>query len=123
MKFLADVPIGRATVEFLRQAGHDVLRSVDRLAATASDIELVELAISENRAVLCFDLDFSAIVATSGQRRPSVITFRTTRRKAAVVNDRLEQVLAEIEAELARGVLVTVEDSRVRVRPLPIVHR
>lgn len=123
MKFLADVPIGRATVEFLRQAGHDVLRSVDRLAATASDVELVEFAIRENRAILCFDLDFSAIVATSGQHRPSVITFRTTRRKATVVNDRLKQVLAEIEAELTRGVLVTVEDSRVRVRPLPVVHR
>jgi predicted nuclease of predicted toxin-antitoxin system len=123
VKFLGDVPIGRATIEFLRQAGHDVVRAADRLSGTAADAELVQLAIGEDRVVLCFDLDFGAIVAASGERRPSVITFRTTRRSAAFINERLKNALSEIEGDLSRGVLVTIEDRRVRVRPLPVVRR
>jgi predicted nuclease of predicted toxin-antitoxin system len=123
MKFLGDVPIGRATIELLRQAGHDVVRAVDRLPPTATDGELVQLAVRDERVILCFDLDFGAIVAKSGHARPSVITFRTTRRHPAFINERLKEVLAQIEADLPRGVLVTIEDWRVRVRPLPVVRR
>ena len=70
--------------------------------------------------ILCFDLDFAALVALSRERLPSVITFRTSLHSPAYVNQRLDAVLPEIEPEIARGALATVEDGRVRVRSLPI---
>lgn len=122
MKFLGDVPIGRETIEYLRHAGHDAVRAIERLPGDATDTALVQLAVREQRVILCFDLDFSAIVATSAQQRPSVITFRTTRRNATYITERLGGILPEITADLERGVLVTVEDTRVRIRPLPVVR-
>ncbi|MBI3758664.1 MAG: DUF5615 family PIN-like protein [Deltaproteobacteria bacterium] len=120
MKFLGDIPISRNTVEFLTARGHDAIRSVQHLAPTAADREIVQLAIAQQRILLCFDLDFSAIVARSGESRPSVITFRTKRRTAAYINSRLEAVLAEVGGELDQGLLVTVEEERIRVHGLPI---
>ena len=123
MKFLGDIPIGRSTIEMLRELGHDAVRAADRLSPMASDRELVELAVREERIILCFDLDFSAIVAATGQCRPSVVTFRTFRRSATEVNARLQQALNELKDDLPKGVLVTIEDARIRVRPLPVVRR
>lgn len=120
MKFLGDIPIGRATIVRLRALGHDTISVRDRLPPNAADPEIIRLAITEERIILCFDLGFSDLVATAGQTIPSVITFRTTIHNAEYINRRLETILPEIEADLARGVLVTVEDTRVRIRPLPI---
>jgi len=72
--------------------------------------------------VVCFDLDLATLVALSGDRLPSVITFRTTRRRSGYVNGRLDEVLPGIADDLRRGVLVTVEDTRVRIRPLPVTE-
>ncbi|NLU19836.1 MAG: DUF5615 family PIN-like protein [Phycisphaerae bacterium] len=59
MRFLGDIPFGRATLDYLRRQGHDVIGVCDRLPPNASDEEIVRLAITENRIILCFDLDFS----------------------------------------------------------------
>lgn len=123
MKFLGDVPIGLSTIELLRKFGHDAIRAIERLPPTATDYEIVQLAICEERIIVCFDLDFSAIVATSGQPRPSVLTFRTSKRSAAHINHVLSQQLSSIESDLALGVLATIEDTRIRVRPLPVIRR
>jgi predicted nuclease of predicted toxin-antitoxin system len=120
VKFLADIPIGRETVEYLRLLGHDCVRAAERLPANASDPEIIRLAVAEGLVVLCFDLDFAALVALSRERLPSVVTFRTSLHRPAYINQRLGAVLSELEPELARGALATVEDGRVRVRALPI---
>ena len=122
MRFLGDVPIGRATLANLVQAGHDAISTRDRLPTTASDTEIIRLALAENRVILCFDLDFATIVAVSGARLPSVITFRTRTRNAEYVNERLSQILPQVCSDLVRGALVTVDDSEARVRLLPILH-
>ena len=123
MKFIGDVPIGRATIQHLRSAGHDAIPMRDRLSATADDAEVVRIAAAEGRIVLCFDLDIATIVSLSGAGAPSVITFRTSRRHAAFLNARLDAVLPELEPDLRSGVLATVEDSRVRLRVLPVLRR
>lgn len=122
MRFLGDVPIARATLEFLRAQGHDCLSTRSRLPANAPDTDIVRLATDEDRIILCFDLDFAAIVAVSRARRPSVVTLRLTRRNAAAVNERLASVIPNLGQELADGVLVAVEDHRVRVRRLPVLR-
>ena len=51
MKLLADAHISPRTVEFLKTVGHDVVPVSDRLAANATDVEILELTAKEGRAV------------------------------------------------------------------------
>ena len=120
MKLLADLHIAPRTVDSLRAKGHDVVRAGEVLPPTASDVQLVALARAEQRTVLTQDLDFSAIVALSGESGPSIISLRLESSRIENVNTRLDQALRTLETELSRGALVTVEEGRIRIRTLPI---
>ena len=117
MKLLADLNIAPRTVSFLRAEGHDVERASE---ASGTDAAIVELARRQGCAVLTQDLDFSAIVALSGRTDPSVISLRLASSRVEDVNARLAAVLPVIARDVAAGAIVTVEDSRVRSRLLPI---
>ncbi len=68
------------------------------------------------------DLDFGDILALGSLRNPSVVLLRLADERADSVNRRLAQVLAERHHELDRGAPILVEDSRYRIRRLPIVR-
>jgi predicted nuclease of predicted toxin-antitoxin system len=121
VRLLADLQISPRTVAHLRSRGHDVVRVTDVLPATASDEAIVEWARRDGRAILTQDLDFTAIVALSGRTDPSIVSIRLSSSRVEIVNATLDRVLPSIEPELAAGVLVTVEDLRVRSRGLPLV--
>jgi predicted nuclease of predicted toxin-antitoxin system len=121
MRLLADMHIAPRTVEFLRSLGHDVVRVNEVLSAKASDETIVARAAQEQRVVLTQDLDFSAIIALQGRASPSLVTLRLSSSRVEYVNAVLEKVLAQVEADVSAGSIVTVEDSRVRRRPLPII--
>lgn len=120
MRIIDDLHISPRTVEFLRSAGHDVVRVNEVLPVTASDITIVHKAMEQQRIVLTQDLDFTAIVSLSGKNAPSVVTLRLSSSRVEHVNAILERVLPTIEKLLAEGALVTVQDDRVRRRILPI---
>jgi predicted nuclease of predicted toxin-antitoxin system len=120
MRLLADLHVSPATVEFLRSLGHDVVRVAEMLSATATDVAIVEAAQREQRHVLTQDLDFSAIVALRRVATPSVIMLRLSSSRIEHVNGVLSSLLPTIEADLAAGAVVSVEDQRVRTRRLPI---
>lgn len=52
--------------------------------------------------------------------KPSAIIFRLADERADSVNTRLSTVLTERSADLESGVLILVQDTRYRVRKLPI---
>ena len=87
-----------------------------------ADHELVERARADSSVVLTFDLDFGEILALGILDKPSVIIFRLADERADSVNHSLSTVLAERLAELQSGALILVEDTRYRVRKLPIGH-
>lgn len=120
MRILADAHISPSTVEFLRSLGHETIRVDEALSAEARDLEIVEFARRQNRVILTQDLDFSAIIALSGRSSPSVISLRLSSARTETVNELLASQLPRLEEEASRGVLVTIEDRRVRVRPLPV---
>jgi predicted nuclease of predicted toxin-antitoxin system len=70
--------------------------------------------------VLTFDLDFGEILAASCGKIISVVRFRVHNTRADFVIQRLNAVLSQSSAELSQGAIVIVEDSRHRVRKLPI---
>jgi len=120
MRLLTDIPIARSTIRRLQRDGHDVIAVADRLPPTSTDEVILDLAIAEQRVVICFDLDFANLVALSGRSFPSVDTLRTSQHRAECVEERLAAVLPSIAEELADGVLATIEDHRVRLRNLPL---
>jgi predicted nuclease of predicted toxin-antitoxin system len=120
LRFIGDIPIARSTLDRLRELGHQCVHCSQVLDPKASDGAIIELAARESAIVLCFDIDLPTIVARSGHPGPTVVLFRTTRQSAPSITARLERLLDLIEAESARGALITVEDDRVRVRRLPI---
>jgi predicted nuclease of predicted toxin-antitoxin system len=120
VRLLADLHISPSTVAFLRALGHDVVRVDAILPRTASDPEIVSAARADGRHILTQDLDFSAIIALSGELSPSLITLRLASSRVPYVNSVLSRVLPQIELDLAQGCLIAIEDSAIRKRALPI---
>jgi predicted nuclease of predicted toxin-antitoxin system len=120
MRFLADMNLSPLTVSALAADGIDIVRVSDLLPANASDQTILDLARREGRVVITQDLDFSALLALGGHDRPSLITLRLLDTDPIAVTQRLRQAIRQVEALLGQGCAVTVEDSAVRARRLPI---
>ncbi len=120
LRFLADMNLSPLTVEALREEGYEIIRVSELLPVYAPDVEILELARQQGRVVITQDLDFSALLALGGYDRPSLITLRLTNTTPSVVTERLRQILPRIESFLSEGHAVTVDDTSIRVRKLPI---
>jgi predicted nuclease of predicted toxin-antitoxin system len=120
LKFIADIHISPLTVKALQRNGYDIIRITDKLPATSSDNEIVQLAYKEQAVIITQDLDFSAIIAQSGLNGPSVISLRVVNAKPNVVTQILSLVLPLIEADLAEGVIVSINEREYRIKKLPI---
>ena len=120
MRFLADAGVSPKTVEFLIQLGHAAIHVRTLGLQRAPDPVLVERALADGSVVVTFDLDFGDILALGVLDKPSAIIFRLADERADSVNQRLSTVLAERLADLQSGALILVEDTRYRVRKLPI---
>jgi predicted nuclease of predicted toxin-antitoxin system len=112
--------ISPVTVLFLRSEGHDVQHLAEIGLPTAPDAVVLERARREGRIVLTADLDFSALMAASGGRSPSVIVLRLRDMSPANVNSHLGRVLTKEAAAIGAGAIVSIAERRARVRLLPI---
>ncbi len=120
MRFLADAGISPKTVDFLKQVGHEVIHVRTLGLQRAPDLQLVERARADGSVIVTFDLDFGDILALGVLDKPSAIILRLADERADSVNQRLSTVLTERLADLESGALILVEDTRYRVRKLPI---
>ena len=120
MRLLADLHISPRTVQFLRSLGHDVIRVNEILPVTAADEIIVVRAAQEECVILTQDLDLSAIIALAGRKTPSLISLRLSSSRIEYVNAVLQKVLPTIEQDVLAGMIIAVEDNRIRRRPLPI---
>lgn len=114
--------IAAGTIAFLRSQGHDALHVRNEGLANANDETIVRKAASERRVILTHDLDFARIVALSGTTVPSVITFRLDRMRPALVNQYVSETLSLFSQALEEGALVSVHESGIRVRSLPVTE-
>jgi len=89
-------------------------------AHDAKDIEIIEYAVNNNYVILTCDLDFSTILSSSRNQKPSVIQLRTQ----AIDVERVASMVANatmqnIEA-LLNGAIVTIDARKARIRLLPL---
>jgi predicted nuclease of predicted toxin-antitoxin system len=120
VKILADQHISPRTVEFLKSLGHDAVRVSERLPRNAPDSAILALALAEGRVVLSQDLDFTGLIATSGNNAPSLIVLRLGSPNVVHVNEVLQAILPKVDEAVRAGAIVSVDDRRFRVRRLPI---
>ncbi|NES19180.1 MAG: hypothetical protein F6K41_09675 [Symploca sp. SIO3E6] len=120
MKFLADMGVSMTVVRNLRKAGYEAIHLSEEGLQRLRDREIMEKARQEERIVLTFDLDFGDLLAASSATLPSVIIFRLQNTLPPFVSTRLLEVLSECGEDLETGAIVMVEDSRYRLRQLPI---
>jgi predicted nuclease of predicted toxin-antitoxin system len=86
----------------------------------APDDVIVEHARARGDVLVTHDLDFSRILAASGQTTPSVIVLRLRQPTPTTLAQAIKNALTRASDDLRLGAIVTVEDSAIRVRMLPV---
>jgi|WetSurMetagenome_2_1015567.scaffolds.fasta_scaffold963736_2 predicted nuclease of predicted toxin-antitoxin system len=120
MKFLADMGISQSTVRWLREKGYDAVHLIEEGLHRMLDTQIIEKGKKENRVILTCDLHFGYIMAISKGISPSVITFRLDDESPNNINDKLDQILNESYNVLEKGAIISVDETKYRVRLLPI---
>ena len=120
LRFLADMGVSWRVVEWLRSQGYDAMHLREEGLGRLVDSDIFAKALLEHRGVLTFDLDFGEIAAFSKGQIVSVIVFRLRNTRTSYVMERLSSILADTNDALREGAVVAAEDSRHRVRRLPI---
>src|SRR3989304_7527735 len=120
MRFLADMGVSQRVVNWVRNEDHDAIHVCEENLLRLPNGLIFEKAYSEKRILLTFDLDFGEIVALSGGRNVSVILFRLRNTRTQHVIDRLKNVLIDAGHALEQGAIVVVEETRHRIRRLPL---
>ena len=120
MRFLANMCISPKTVEFLRSLGYEVDRASVLGLSRSKDREIIDYATVNSMVLITMDLDVGRIIALLGRRKPSVILLRLRKPTVENINKKLSYTLHKTMDKLERGIIVVVEEQRIRVRELPL---
>lgn len=118
MKLLLDMNLSPTWSGHLSRAGHDVLHWIDVGQPDAADAVILDWARQSGRVVVTADLDFGAMLTATGAFQPSVVQIRTETTAVSRIGSVVTEALDRAAAELEGGAIVTVEESRVRIRLL-----
>lgn len=121
MRFLVDENLSPRLSESLNGLGHDAVHVAELGLKSASDSEILERALTEDRIVLSADTDFGTALASSRANKPSVVIIRRSAdRRVGDLVALLKSNLADLADALEDGSVVVFDGDRIRVRRLPL---
>jgi predicted nuclease of predicted toxin-antitoxin system len=117
---LLDQGLPRSTADLLRSEGWDVLHVGDIGMSRSSDRQILEYARSKNRVIITLDSDFHTILALTNASTPSVIRIRLEGMKGPELAHLIRKLTPRIAPQLKKGAMVSVSDSGIRIRTIPL---
>lgn len=120
MKFLIDNALSPIISKGLNEVGFESVHVRDIGMHSAPDIVIFQQALQNEQIIVSADADFGTLLALKKYTKPSVILFRCTDKRPYSLLSLLKANLPEIKDPLTAGSIVVFEDSRIRIRALPI---
>ncbi|MCE5197837.1 MAG: DUF5615 family PIN-like protein [Armatimonadota bacterium] len=121
MKLLLDQGLPRSAAKLLCKAGIETIHVGEIGAARWTDAEILRKASEDNLVIITLDADFHALLAVNKSTLPSVIRIRIEGLRGEAIAGLLQSVIKRCTEDLKQGVAITVQESRLRIRRLPLV--
>jgi predicted nuclease of predicted toxin-antitoxin system len=121
MKLLLDQGLPRSTVGHLANLQIAAEHVGNIGLAAASDEDILDAARLRQAGVVTLDADFHRILAATSATTPSVIRIRCEGLKGDELAVLLNDVLRVAQSDLLQGAVVSVTETRIRVRLLPLL--
>jgi predicted nuclease of predicted toxin-antitoxin system len=121
LQFLVDMNLPPSWVETFARAGWRAVHWSEVGDPRASDDVVFGHARDHGFVLFTHDLDFGAILARTRARGPSVIQVRAQNVTATHLESLVMTAIRDHAEVLAAGALITLDESTMRARVLPIV--
>ena len=120
MRLLVDNALSPSIAEGLTKEGHNAIHVRDAGIAASSDLIIMNYALQNNRIIVSADTDFGTLLALREHSKPSFILFRQSDKSPSTLLMQLMANLEQFNKDLEKGAVIVIEDTRIRVKNLPI---
>jgi predicted nuclease of predicted toxin-antitoxin system len=122
VKVLVDMNLSPSWIAILERHGFPAVHWSAVGKGCESDSVVLGWARENDYLVFTHDLDFGAILASTNASGPSVIQVRTQDVSPGHLGEILVRALREYQEILVQGALITIDESCLRARILPLVR-
>ena len=120
LQILVDMNLSPQWVPVLQKHGWPAVHWSTVGDPGATDKDIMDWARDHQYVVFTHDLDFGTMLALSHEAGPSVLQVRAEDTLPDSLEELVVAALNQHQADLSSGALVVVDESRSRVRVLPI---
>ena len=120
MKLLLDMNIPLRFSALFANKGIDSVRWSDMGSPNAKDTEIMAYARDNDLIVLTYDLDFSAILSATHDKKPSLIQIRASVQHAEKAVNLVAAAMMQNKNNLEKGAIISVDLQKARLRLLPL---
>ena len=120
ISILLDQGLPRSAASLLRDEGWDVLHTGDIGLSRSTDRQILEFARNEQRVIITLDSDFHTILALTNASTPSVMRIRLEGLRGPDLALLIKKIWPRVEPQVKKGAMVTVTESGIRIRNIPV---